>query len=131
MWNPLRERERQLHTLYPDIPPEALLIQYLGKNILFDGSELQRAQWFWARRPKKFILSADRTLWMVAFYLLLWTISIFNHDHPQATAVVWGIAWVALAVVAVAVFADISRYARWKWEYRSAISRLCITANRY
>ena len=131
MWNPLRERERQLRTLYPDLAPEALLIRYLGKNISADVGELQRAEWFWGRRPKKLILSTDMVVRIVTFYLLLWTTAIFNHDHAQTTAVVLDVAWVALAASAVAVFVDIFRYAQWKWEYCSAISRLCKTAYRY
>lgn len=130
MWNSFRERERGTGTLYPDVPPEALLIQHLGKNISVDDDELQRARWFWGRRPNKFILSTDRALRIVTFYLLLWSTSLFNQDHAQATAVVWGVAWVALAGIAVAVFVDISRYARWKWEYFYAISRLFATVNR-
>ncbi len=130
MWNPLRERERRLHTLYPNMPPRALLVQHLGKKISVDGAELQRAQWFWGRRPRKLILSIDRAVWIVTFYLLLWTTSLFDNGHAQATAVVWAVAWVALAAIAVAVFVDISRYAQWKWEYCCAISRLFATANR-
>jgi hypothetical protein len=131
MWNPLREDERQLHTLYPDIAPEALLSRFLGKNISADAGELERAQWFWVRRPKKLILSKDMATRIVAFYLLLWTTSMFAHGQAQVTAVIVDVAWAALAASAAAVFVDISRYAQWKWEYRSAIARLCTTANHY
>ena len=108
MWNPLREHERQLHTLYPDMASEALLIRYLGKNISADAGELRRAEWFWGRRPKKLILSTDMAIRVGTFYLLLWTASIFTHDQAQATAVIVDIAWAALAASAAAVFADIS-----------------------
>ena len=112
MWNPLREPERQLQTLYPDMAPEALLSRFLGENISADAGELQRAQWFWGRRPKKLILSTDMAIRIVAFYLLLWTTSIFTHGQAQATAVIVDLAWVALAASAAAVFVDISRYAQ-------------------
>jgi hypothetical protein len=131
MWNPLRERGRQLHTLYPDMAPEALLIRYLGKDISADAGELRRAEWFWGRRPKKLILSKDTAIRIVTFYLLLWTASIFTDQQAQATAVIVDIAWAALTASAAAVFVDISRYAQWKWEYRSAIDRLYTTAYRY
>jgi hypothetical protein len=130
MWNPLGERERRLHTLYPDIAPEPLLNQYGGKNISADAGELQRAQWFWGRRPKMLILTTNMAIRIVTFYLLLWTTSIFTHNQAQATAAVVDIGWAALAASAAAVFVDISRYAQWKWEYRSAIARLCTTAYR-
>jgi hypothetical protein len=131
MWNPLRERDRQLHTLYPDMAPEALLIRFLGNNIAADADELRRAEWFWGRRPPKLILSKDMAIRIVTFYLLLWTASIFTHQQAQATAVLVDIAWTAVAASAAAVLVDISRYAQWKWEYRSAIDRLYMTAYRY
>jgi hypothetical protein len=131
MWNPLRERERQLDTLCPDMAPEALLIRYLGKNVSADGGELQRAQWFWGRRPKRLILSTDIAIRIVTFYLLLWTTSIFNDDHAQVAAVVLTVAWITLAASAAAVFVDIFRYAQWKWEYCSAIARFYKTAYHY
>jgi hypothetical protein len=131
MWNPLRECDRQLHTLYPDMAPEALLIRFLGNNIAADADELRRAEWFWGRRPQKLILSKDMAIRIVTFYLFLWTASIFTHQQAQATAVLVDIAWTAVAASAAAVLVDISRYAQWKWEYRSAIDRLYMTAYRY
>ena len=115
MWNPLRERERQLHALYPDMAPEALLIRFLGQNTSADAGELQRAQWFWARRPKKLILSRDLAIRIVTFYLLLWASSMFTHGEPHVTAVIMDVGWAALAASAAAVFVDILRYAQWKW----------------
>ena len=83
MWNPLREREQQLQTFFPDTPPKALLIRLLGRNIAVDGDEFQRAQWFWARRPKKLILSRDLAIRIVTFYLLLWVASMFVQEQAQ------------------------------------------------
>jgi hypothetical protein len=123
MWNPFREGEGCLRTLYPDMAPKALLIQHLEITNSVQGGELQRADWIWHRRPKKLILSRDRALWVVLLYLLLWTVSMFI---PQALEIVRGIAWLALAAIAVTVFVDITRYARWKREYYSAISRLIV-----
>jgi hypothetical protein len=125
MWNPFREGEGCLRTLYPDMPPETLLIQHLGINNSVKGGELQRADWFWHRRPKKLILSRDKALWVALLYLLLWIGLAFI---PQAIEVIRGIAWLALAAIAVAVFVDICRYAQWKREYYSAISRLIVAA---
>jgi hypothetical protein len=121
MWNPFREGEGSLRTLYPDMPPETLLIQHLGINNSVKGGELQRAEWFWQRRPKKLILSRQRALWVALLYLSLWAVSVFI---PRSIVVIRGVAWLALAAIAVAVFVDICRYAQWKREYYSAISRL-------
>jgi uncharacterized membrane protein YhdT len=85
------------------------------------GGELQRAEWFWQRRPKKLILSRQRALWVALLYLSLWAVSVFI---PRSIVVIRGVAWLALAAIAVAVFVDICRYAQWKREYYSAISRL-------
>jgi hypothetical protein len=131
MWNPLRERERQLRTLYPDMAPEALLSRFLGKNISSDAGELQRAQWFWERRPKKLILSRDMAIWIVMFYFSLYASWILCNGQAQVTAVIVDVAWTAVAACATAAVVDIFRYTQWKLEYRSAIARLCATANRY
>jgi hypothetical protein len=123
MWNPFREGEHCLRTLYPDMPPETLLLQHLGINNSVKGGELQRAEWFWHRRPKKLILSRDRASWIALLYLSLWAVSVFI---PRAIVVIRGIGWLTFAAVAVAVFVDICRYAQWKREYYSAISRLVV-----
>jgi hypothetical protein len=123
MWNPFREGEACLRTLYPDMPPETLLVQHLGINNSVKGDELERAEWFWQRRPKKLVLARDRASWIALLYLSLWAGSVFV---PRAIVVIRGIAWLAFAAIAVAVFVDICRYAQWKREYYSAISRLVV-----
>jgi hypothetical protein len=130
MWSPLRGSEGQSHTLFPDLPPEILLVQFLGRNIFADNDELLRARWFWQRQPNKLILSPQKILRVVPLCLLLWMASLFVRDQVEATNVVGIIAWVALAAIAVAVFVDIIRYAQWKWEYTRAIARLFATAIR-
>jgi hypothetical protein len=55
---------------------------------------------------------------------------MFTHGQAQVFAVIVDVAWAALAATVTAVFVDISRYAQWKWEYRSAIVRVCTKANR-
>ena len=129
MW-PLSESEKRLHTLYPDIPPESLLNLHLGINISADDEELKRARWFWGRQPNKLILSRDRALRTAVFYLTLWIASTFIQEQPQLTQFARGVAWISLAALAVLVFVDISRYARWKWEYYCAVSRLFATLTR-
>jgi hypothetical protein len=128
MWNPLREPERKIHTLYPDMTPVDLLGRILGKSNSVDPSELQRAQWFWARRPKKLILCRGMAMGMVMFCFLLYASWIFSNGQAQVTSVIVDVAWAAFAASGTAVFADIFRYAQWKSEYRSAIARLCATA---
>lgn len=123
MWNPFREGDGCLRTLYPDLPPETLLIQHLGINNSVKGGEWQRAEWFWRRRPKKLILSRGRALWVALLYLSLLAVSVLI---PRLIVLIRGIGWLALGAIAVALFLDISRYAQWKREYYSAISRLIV-----
>jgi hypothetical protein len=125
MWNPLREHEGYLRTMYPDMPPKALLVQHLGIHNAVDSDEFMRADWFWHRYPKKFILSRERALSAVLLYLLLWMGSILNSETIET---IRAFAWLTLAAIAVAVFVDISRYAQWKREYYCAISRLIAAA---
>jgi hypothetical protein len=95
-----------------------------------DRDEYLRAQWFWERRPDKLILSPQKALQTVALFLLLWIVSMFVPGQAQVTAVVHALAWVALALLGVAVFVDISRYAQWKWEYSCAMTRLFAAVHR-
>jgi hypothetical protein len=127
MWNPLREHERRLHKLYPDLPPKALLVQHLGKNVTGNCDEFQRAQWFWKRRPNKLVLSPDKAVQIGILYILLFFTSVILHDQSIAINVIRCVAWMALAAIGVALFVDITRYAQWKWEYRCAISRFLET----
>ena len=128
MWNPLREHERELHNLYPDVPPKALLLQYLGKNVPVNCDEFRRVQWFWERRPSKLVLSPYKAVQIGIFYISLFITSMIVHNQYVASDVIRRVAWIALAAIAVAVFVDITRYAQWKWEYRCAIYRfLAIT----
>ena len=130
MWYPMSEGERKPYTLYPDLPPEALLVQSGGKHVFVDRDEYLRAQWFWERRPAKLILSPQKALQIAALFLLLWIVSMFVPGQAQVTAVVHALAWVALALLGVAVFVDISRYAQWKWEYSCAMTRLFAAVHR-
>jgi hypothetical protein len=127
MWKPLRERERELDRLDPDLPPEGLLLQNTRKNASVNGDEFRRAQWFWERRPSKLVLSPDKVVPISILYLLLFITSMIVHNQSLATDVIRGVAWIALAAIAVAVFVDITRYAQWKWEYRCAITRFLAT----
>jgi hypothetical protein len=130
MWNRLPESERQLHECYPDMPPEALMVQHLRNNVCVDLDELQRAQWFWGRRPKKLILCLDKAVKAFIFYLTLWIMWISFGEQVPVADVIQCVAWIALAVMSVALLVDVSRYAQWKWEYCSAISRLFATVGR-
>jgi hypothetical protein len=127
MWNPLREHERQLHKLYPDVPPKALLLQHLGKNVSGNCDEFWRAQWFWERRPNKLVLSPDKAAQIGIFYILLFITSMIVHSPSLAVNIIRGVGWTALAAIGAAVFVDITRYVQWKWEYRCAISRFLET----
>jgi hypothetical protein len=104
MWNPLRINERQLHKLYPDLSPQDLLLQYMGKNASVNRDEFQRAQWFWGRRPNKLILSVDKSIRIGIFYiLLLFTSMLVQNQTLAIDVVIHSVAWIALAAIAVAV----------------------------
>jgi hypothetical protein len=95
MWNPKSEREQKPYTLYPDLPPEALLVQSGGKHVTVDRDEYLRAQWFWERRPAKLVLSPQKGLRIVALFILLWVASMFIPEQAPATAVVHGLfSWI-------------------------------------
>jgi hypothetical protein len=126
MWNPLRVNERLLLKSYPDLPPQDLLLQHMGKNVSVNRDEFQRAQWFWCR-PNKLILSLDKSIRISIFYILLLLTSMVVQNQTLATDVIQGLAWIALAAISVAVFIDIFRYAQWKWDYCCAISRVFAT----
>ena|ERR1700740_2240352 len=115
---------------YPDMPPEALLVRQLGRNVRVDLDELRRAKWFWERRPKKLILSPEKSARFLILCLCLWILSASSPEQLPATAVIRDAAWVALFAASVAVFVDVLRYAHWKWVYRCAISRLLAAVSR-
>jgi hypothetical protein len=127
MWRRLRERERELDGLDPDVPPEALLLQNTRKNACVNCDEFRRAQWFWERRPSKLVLSPDKAVPISTLYFLLFITSMIVHNQSPAGDVIRSVAWIALAAIGVAVFVDITRYAQWKWEYRCAITRFLAT----
>jgi hypothetical protein len=128
MWNLRKEGGQQFKTMYPDIPPGVLLARKKCNDISVDLDELQRADWFWKRRPKKLVLCLRKTLGILFFYFFLGIASMYLRDQTLAIITIRSVGWVTLAATAVAVFVDIFRYAHWKWEYSSAIRRLLATA---
>jgi hypothetical protein len=130
MWNPLRESERHFRRLYPDLPPNALLVQQVGQNARVDFDEFRRAQWFWERRPGKLILSSHSTMRFLIVCLSLWVISRYICDHSPAVALLREAALASPLVGIVAVFFDVLRYAHWRREYRCAICRLLSSVDR-
>jgi hypothetical protein len=128
MWNLQREGGQQINTMYPDIPPGVLLARKTCNDVCVDMDELQRADWFWNRRPRKLVLSLRKASVILMFYFFLWITSMYAREQTLAIATIRGVAWVALAATAGAIFVDIFRYAQWKWEYGRAIRRLLLTA---
>jgi hypothetical protein len=55
------EHKKELPGSYLKMPPYTFLLHIKGADIAMDPGELARAQWFWERRPTKFILSTDAT----------------------------------------------------------------------
>jgi hypothetical protein len=58
MWNRSKDRARQSGFSFPDLPPDKILLQHFGKIARVDRNELERAEWFWKKRPMaNFMLS--------------------------------------------------------------------------
>jgi hypothetical protein len=82
------------------------------------------------KATKKLILCPDKTVKVLIFYLILWIMWVCVREQVPVADVIRCVAWIAFAVMSVALLVDVSRYAQWKWEYCSAISRLLATVSR-
>jgi hypothetical protein len=130
MWNPLRESGGRLGKSYPDLPPKALLTQYLRTNAHVDVDEFRRAEWFWNRKPRKLLLSPANAALFVMLCAPIWIISTFIPGEIPIGPVIRDVASSTLLAGGASVFVDIFRYAQWKWEYSCAVSRLLARSNR-
>jgi hypothetical protein len=59
MWNRSKDRNRQVGFSFPDLPPDEILIQQFVKIAQVDRNELERAQWFWKKRPSRLVFAED------------------------------------------------------------------------
>jgi hypothetical protein len=112
------------------MPPYTLLLRVKGANIAVDPAELARAEWFWERRPKKFILTTEKAIIILTFYAISWAASIFLIPQMPVMDVLPAVGYIILAAMPVWSYLDAVRYAGWKSDYRCAILRLLQTARR-
>jgi hypothetical protein len=128
MWMRSSENEAQLQKLFEDLPPEALVARQMGQEVVLDNSELQRAEWFWRRRPGK--LPCLQNAFMVLVFCLAFYIVMICFYRQITTGPLGGIILSAFFATLVVAFLHIYRYARWKSEYGCAIARLLQTGKR-
>ena len=127
MWKRRFEKKKELCELYLKMPPEAVLTRKMGTNFAVDGGELARAQWFWERRPKRFVLSTERALVILILCAAFWGIAMCL--SWQETIMLPGIACTLVAVMPAWAYLDAVRFARWSSDYSRAIFRLLQTAH--
>jgi len=114
----------ELHESYLKIPPEVFICRKMGANVSMDAGELARAQWFWERRPKKFLLSTEGMLKILIFHAGFWAAAIYlNQQALEMTVLVSTGSTLAIAMP-VWAYIDALRFARWSSDYRRAILRL-------
>ena len=119
MWRQSSDNDAQFPTLFEDLPPETLVSLKMNKKVAINHDELQRAKWFWKRRPGRIpclqnatmILGLCAVFYVIAFQQII--AETFN-----------GIILSALCASLVVIFTHICRYAQWKSEYRCAILRI-------
>jgi hypothetical protein len=124
------ENKNDLHESYLKIPPDLFICRQMGANVSMDAGELARAQWFWERRPQKFVLSTEGVLKILIFYGSLWVAAMCLNQ--QALGMTVFVSTGATLVIAMPVWAyiDALRFACWRSDYRRAILRLRQTVHR-
>ena len=124
------ENKNELHESYLKIPPEVFICRKMGANVVMDTGELARAQWFWERRPRKLLLSAEGVLKILIFYAGFWLVAkCLNQQALETTALV-GTGSMLVIAMPLWAYIDALRFARWSSDYRSAILRLRQTVHR-
>ena len=118
------EYKRELRGSYLKMPPYALLLRKKGANIAVDPEELARAQWFWERRPTKFVLSTEKAIIILTFYAILWAATIFLIPQALETGVFPALGYIIVGSIPIWSYLDARRYSRWNSDYRRAILRL-------
>jgi hypothetical protein len=110
---------------YSDLSPEHLVLRHAGKTAQVDRAELQRARWFWERRPTASIYFRFREIINVVGIYIAMFLSLLGVGRPSLSCMCNLIAIGATLVLLVGgAFMDISRYNRWKSDYDRAIVRL-------
>jgi len=119
MWRRSWGNGGQIERLFEDLPPGALVSREMNETVVLDFDELQRAKWFWERRPGGLpcIQNALRVLLLcLALYIVAIQQIVADFFHGAILSV--------LCSVLVVTLAHLCRYAQWKLEYRRAVLRL-------
>jgi hypothetical protein len=119
MWRRSWGNEGQVERLFEDLPPGALVSREMNETVILDCDELQRAKWFWERRPGGLpcIQNALRILLLcLAFYMVAIQQIVADSFNGAILSV--------LCATLVVTLAHLCRYAQWKSEYRRAVLRL-------
>jgi hypothetical protein len=124
------EHKKELPGSYLKMPPDKLLLHIKGADIAVDAGELVRAQWFWERRPTKFILSTEKAIIILTFYAIFWGATICLIPQALEMGVFPAVGYIIVASMPIWSYLDATRYARWNSDYRCAILRLLQTARR-
>jgi hypothetical protein len=124
------ENKKEVDELCLKVPPETLIFRKLWATVSMDAGELARAQWFWERRPRKFILSAEKAIAILIFYGGIWMAAMFLNQQGIKMTVLVGVGCTIVAAMPLRAYLDALRVARWASEYRCAIFRLYQTVRR-
>ena len=125
MWNRSKDRTRHVGFPFPDLPPDEILTQRFGKIARVDRNELERAQWFWKKRPSRLVFAEDIFVHFVLISIVC-SLNLIYASHSESCYTLI-IAISILAVIAVTCVMDLSRYSRWKADYCRTIIRLVHT----
>jgi hypothetical protein len=113
----LRDIEDNQGWKYDELPPVQLLERLKLNKCLADRDEVERAEYFWTRRPR-FLRAISWILWLlVAFGLPFWLFVVPAIGLPL------------LLLSAVVANTDIVRSVRWRRQYELSIHRLVRTTS--
>jgi hypothetical protein len=113
----LRDLEDNQSWKYDELSPVQLLERLKLDKCLADRNELERAEYFWGRRPR-FLRAVSWIAWLlVALGLPFWLIVVPAIGLPL------------LLISAVVANTDIVRSVRWRRQYELSIDRLVRTTS--
>jgi hypothetical protein len=115
----LRDIEDNQSWKYDELPPVQLLERLKLNKCLADRGEVERAEYFWTRRPR-FLRAIGWILWfLVALGLPFWLFDVPAIGLPL------------FLLAAVVANTDIVRSVRWRRQYELSIDRLVRTTRNF
>jgi hypothetical protein len=113
MWREFNECQ---HWKYPELPPEEVCHKLKLPPSSVDEYELERAGWFWNRRPKSaFVVES---LYLFGAYLCGGVCLLLFSDPGLLLTVAW------TACIYLYIMNQTVRRTRWRREYESCLARL-------